>query len=172
MDVAKFSACFCHQSITIQCVSCQLAPVMEGSSVQKTTVFAYDRVASQCCKSVNFGAALCESDAYPQQFRTEKSKFITLVGFTVVCSCRISLGNAKDEGLKQLWRDLSSKKANFLNQCNKNSCIFCTGRNFWTHHEIWLLLLLLLAVAKVEAPALTGTAPGFAIFPTTFFLFT
>ena len=66
-------------------------------------------------KGVNFGAALHESDAYPEQFCTEKSKFITLVGFTVVCSYRISLGNVKDEGLKELWRDLSSKKANFLN---------------------------------------------------------
>ena len=87
-------------------------------------------------KGVNFGAALRESDAYPEQFRTEKSKFTTLVGFTVICSYRISLGNVKDEGLKELWRDLSSKKASFLNQCNKNSCIFRTGRNFWTHHEI------------------------------------
>ena len=65
---------------------------------------------------MNFGAALRETDAYPEQFRTEKSKFTTLVGFTVVCSYRISLGNAKDEGLKELWRDLSSKMANFLNQ--------------------------------------------------------
>ena len=70
---------------------------------------------SQRYKSVNFSAALCESDAYLEQFRTEKSKFTTLVGFTVVCSYRISLGNAKDEGLKELWRDLSLKKANFFN---------------------------------------------------------
>ena len=121
---------------------------------------------------MNFGAALRETDAYPEQFRTEKSKFTTLVGFTVVCSYRISLGNAKDEGLKELWRDLSSKMANFLNQSDTNSCIFPTDRNFWTPLEIYLLLLLLLAVAKVEAPALTGNAPGFAIFPTAIFLFT
>ena len=38
-----------------------------------------------------------------------------MAGFTVVCSYRTSLGNAKDEGLKELWHDLSSKKANFLN---------------------------------------------------------
>ena len=85
---------------------------------------------------MNFGAALRESDAYPEQFRTEKSKFTTLVGLTVVCSYRISLGNMKDEGLKELWRDLSSKMANFLNQSDTNSCIFPTGRNFWTPHEI------------------------------------
>ena len=66
---------------------------------------------------MNFGAALRETDAYPEQFCTEKSKFTTLVGgFTVVCSYRISLGNAKHEGLKELWHDLSSKMANFLNQ--------------------------------------------------------
>ena len=41
---------------------------------------------------------------------------LSLVGFTVVCSYRISLGNMKDEGLKELWCDLSLKKANFLNQ--------------------------------------------------------
>ena len=45
---------------------------------------------------------------------TEKSKFITLVGFTVICSYRISLGIVKDEGLKELCCDLSSKKANFF----------------------------------------------------------
>jgi len=33
-----------------------------------------------------------------------------------------------------------------------------------------VLLLLPLAVAKLEAPAITRTAPGFAIFLTTFFL--
>ena len=85
---------------------------------------------------MNFGAALRETDAYPEQFRTEKSNFTTLVGFTVVCSYRISLGNAKDEGLKELWRDLSSKMANFLNQSDTNSCIFPTGSNFWTPLEI------------------------------------
>ena len=89
---------------------------MEGISAYKKTVFAYDRVVSQHYKSVNFGAAHRESDAYPEQFRTKKSKFTTLFGFTVVCSYRISLGNVKDEGLKELCRDLSSKKANFLNQ--------------------------------------------------------
>ena len=76
---------------------------------------------------MNFGAALRETDAYLEQFRTEKSKFATLVGFTVVCSYRISLGNAKDEGLKELWRDLSK-----LISATKLLCIFRTGRNFWT----------------------------------------
>ena len=48
--------------------------------------------------------------------RAVPHRFTALAGFTVVCSYRISLGNTKDEGLKKLWRDLSSKKANFLNQ--------------------------------------------------------
>ena len=58
--------------------------------------------------------ALRESDPYLEQFSTEKSKYTALVGFTVICSYRISLGDAKDEGLKELWRGLSLKKANFF----------------------------------------------------------
>ena len=69
---------------------------------------------SQHYKASTSVTALRESDAYPEQFRTEKSKFTALVGFTVICSYRISLGNTKDEGLKELWRDLSSKKADFF----------------------------------------------------------
>ena len=60
---------------------------------------------------VKFGAALRKSDTYPEQFHIEKSKFTTLVGFTVLCSYRISLGNTKDEGLKELWRDFVIKNS-------------------------------------------------------------
>ena len=49
--------------------------------------------------------------AYPEQFHIEKSKFTTLVGFTDLCSYRISLGNTKDEGLKDLWRDFVIKNS-------------------------------------------------------------
>ena len=56
-------------------------------------------------KASNSVAALCESDAYPEQFHTKKSKFTALVSFTVLCSYRISLGNTKDEGLNELWHD-------------------------------------------------------------------
>ena len=59
------------------------------------------------------GLVDCKSDTYPEQFHNEKPKFTALVSFTVVFSYRISLGNAKDEDLKQLWCDLSSKKAYF-----------------------------------------------------------
>ena len=59
------------------------------------------------------GLVDCKSDTYPEQFHTEKPKFTALVSFTVVFSYRISPGNAKDEHLKQLWCDLSSKKAYF-----------------------------------------------------------
>ena len=66
--------------------------------------------------SCGASTTLRESDAYPEQFHNEKSKFTALVGFTVVCSYRISLGNTKDEDLKELWRDLSSKNANLVSQ--------------------------------------------------------
>ena len=49
---------------------------------------------SQRYKASTSVAALRESDAYPEQFHTEKSQFTTLVGFAVVCSY---LGNVKDE---------------------------------------------------------------------------
>ena len=44
----------------------------------------------------------CESDAYWEQFCTEKSKFTRLVSFTVIFWYRISLRNAKNEDLKEL----------------------------------------------------------------------
>ena len=59
------------------------------------------------------GLVDCKSDTYPEQFHTEKPKFTALVSFTDVFSYIISLGNAKDEDLKQLWCDLSLKKAYF-----------------------------------------------------------
>ena len=52
---------------------------------------------------LKFGAALSESDAYLEQFRTEKSKFIVLVSSS--CALTESHGNTKNEGLKELWRD-------------------------------------------------------------------
>ena len=55
------------------------------------------------CRMCNDGDLFVELHSFKQP----------LVGFTVVCSYRISLGNAKDEDLKELWHDLSSKKANF-----------------------------------------------------------
>ena len=115
IDVAKFSACFCHQSIDHP-VCKSLVGTYDGGyfSVEKNSL-RLQLSRERALQSVNFGAALHESDAYPEQFHTEKSKFTTLVGFTVVCSYRISLGNTKDEGLKELWCDLSSKN-NFLNQ--------------------------------------------------------
>ena len=59
--------------------------------------------------AVKLSAALHESDAYPEQFHTEKSKFTALVSFTVFCSYRISLGNTKDEDLNELWHDFVIK---------------------------------------------------------------
>ena len=56
-----------------------------------------------------FGAALRESDAYLEQFHTEKLKFTASVSFTVI------LGNMKEEDLKGVWRDFALKNANFLN---------------------------------------------------------
>ena len=75
-------------------------------------------------KSLKFGAALCESDTYSEQFCTEKFKFTALVSFTVlhVCSYRISVENAKDENLilyiffncLNVWQSMSasSKQSN------------------------------------------------------------
>ena len=60
-------------------------------------------------QGVKFSATLHEGDTYPEQFSTEKSKFTTLVSFTVLCSYRISQGNMKDKGLKELWRDFVIK---------------------------------------------------------------
>ena len=113
MDIAKFSTCFCHQSIDHP-VCKSLVRTYDGRyfGVGKNSLrlqLSHEPVLS----SVNFGAAIRESVAYLEQFRTEKSKFNALVGFTAVCFYRISLGNAKDECLTELWCDLSSKKANF-----------------------------------------------------------
>ena len=48
---------------------------------------------------------LCESDAYLEQFHTEKFMFTALVSFTNSSSYRISWGNVKDDDLKELWLD-------------------------------------------------------------------
>ena len=53
--------------------------------------------------SIKFGAALRGSDAYPEQFRTDKSMFSALISFTIATSYGISQGNMKDEDLKELW---------------------------------------------------------------------
>ena len=52
---------------------------------------------------MNFGAALHESDAYREQFHTENPH---LLHWLVSLSYRISLGNVKDEDLKELGHDL------------------------------------------------------------------
>ena len=113
MNVAKFSACFCHESIDHP-VYKSLVGTYDGRyfSIEKEQSSPTTELQASTIKHQNFGfgAALRESDAYPEQFHTEKSKFTALVSFTVVCSYRISLGNTKDERLKELWHDLSSKK--------------------------------------------------------------
>ena len=60
--------------------------------------------------SIKFGAALHGSDAYPEQFRTDKYMFSALISFTITTSYRISQENVKDEDLKELWHGLSLKK--------------------------------------------------------------
>ena len=59
--------------------------------------------------SIKFGAALCGSDAYPEQFCTDKSMFSALISVTIATSYRISQENVKDEDLKELWHGLSLK---------------------------------------------------------------
>ena len=70
IDVAKFSACFCHQSIDHP-VCKSLVGTYDGGyfSVEKNSL----RLQLSRGASVNFGAGLRESDAYPEQFHTEKS---------------------------------------------------------------------------------------------------
>ena len=62
--------------------------------------------------------------------------------------------------------------SNFLNQWDTSSCISQVGISGSPVRSSYVLLLLLLAVSKVEAPAQTGTAPGFVIFPMTSLLIT
>ena len=60
--------------------------------------------------SIKFGSALRGSDAYPEQFCTDKSMFSALISFTIATSYRISQENVKDEDLNELWHGLSLKK--------------------------------------------------------------
>ena len=116
MDVAKFSACFCHESIDHPVCKSLVGTYMYNGryfSVEKeqsspTTESRANAVKRQlwCCPSWKW--------CLPGAVRTKKSKFTALVGFTVVCSY-----SGEHEGwrfelnwteLKELWRDLSSKK--------------------------------------------------------------
>ena len=61
---------------------------------------------------VKFGASLRERDAYPEQFRTEKSLFTT---FWLVSSSQVPTefhgGNAKDEDLNKLGCDSATENS-------------------------------------------------------------
>ena len=66
--------------------------------------------------------------------------------------------------MKELWHNLSIKAVDFSNRYDTNVYIFRKDVNFWTPHEIQVLMLLSFAVVKAEVLACWGTTPGFAIF--------
>ena len=70
-----------------------------------------------------------ETSPQSEQFHTELPTFFYSFCFTMHKSSRISNGIAKDEGLKELCRDLFVKIAHFRDRCKTNALISHTVCN-------------------------------------------
>ena len=60
--------------------------------------------------------------------------------------------------LKELWRDLSLKTANFLNLYDTIFYSFYTGRNFWIFKRDIVTTVVALGCSKSGDPSKRGTA--------------